>query len=38
LAEVEFVVEGDGLEDCAELVVVVGALADDVEAEIDFGE
>ena len=37
-AEVECVVEGDGLEDGAELVVVVGALADDVEAEVDFGE
>jgi hypothetical protein len=37
-AEMQGVVEGDGLEDGAKFVIAVSAFAEDVETEINFGE
>src|SRR5690349_10923294 len=37
-AQLQLVVQGNGLKDGAELVVVVGPLAENVQPEVDFGE
>jgi len=37
-AETQIVVKRNGLKDCAQFVIVVGAFADNVESQIDFRE
>ena len=38
IAEPQFIMERNGLKDGAEFVVRIGALAEDVQAQVDFGE
>src|SRR5712671_3946226 len=38
IAEPQFIMERNGLKDSADFVVRIGALAEDVQAQVDFGE